>query len=247
MNKQKWIARALEMGVEGLEIYEGRSAERSVAWFDGQMDSFVTSDVKGTSLRAVVDGKAATLVLESVDDAKIDETLSLLIEQARLVSSKDTDTLRSPESTDEVKSRAVWVKPSMAEIREKLAAVEAAARAADPRVKQVTEIDWSESENSREITNSKGVHVFDSSRSQILYAGVAVEENGEVKNGWFTALTGNEKRFCYGGPDDYKALIDENTGYVCANLSGEYDVVKDQLEPYPVIFENSAGRIYKIK
>ncbi len=52
MNKQKWIARALEMGVEGLEIYEGRSAERSVSWFDGQMDSFVTSDVKGTSLRA---------------------------------------------------------------------------------------------------------------------------------------------------------------------------------------------------
>ena len=73
-----------------------------------------------------------------------------------------------------------------------------------------------------------------------------VSVNGEVKNGWFTALTGNEKRFCYGGPDDYKALIDENTGYVCSNLSGEYDVVKDLLAPYPVIFENSAGRIYKI-
>ncbi|MBR4513717.1 MAG: hypothetical protein IKO61_02380 [Lachnospiraceae bacterium] len=73
-----------------------------------------------------------------------------------------------------------------------------------------------------------------------------VSVNGEVKNGWFTALTGNEKRFCYGGPDDYKALIDGNTGYVCANLSGEYDVVKDLLEPYPVIFENGAGRIYKL-
>ena len=85
MNKQKWIARALEMGVDGLEIYEGQSAERSVAWFDGQMDSFVTSDVKGTALRAVVNGKAATLVLESVDDDKIDETISLLIAQAGLV------------------------------------------------------------------------------------------------------------------------------------------------------------------
>lgn len=184
MNKQKWIDRALALGAEGLEIYEGQSAERSVVWFDGQMDSFVTSDVKGTSLRAVVDGKAATLVLESVDDDKIDETIGTLIEQARLVSSKDTDTLRSPETTEEVKSRAVWIKPSMAEVREKLAATEAAIKAADPRVKQVTEIGWNESENAREITNSKGVHVFDSGRVQILYAGVAVEENGEVKDGY---------------------------------------------------------------
>ena len=184
MNKQKWIDRALEMGAEGLEIYEGRSAERSVAWFDGQMDSFVTSDVKGTSLRAVVNGKAATLVLESVDDARMDETLSALIEQAKLVSSKDADILREPETTEEVKSRAVWVKPSMAEIKEKLAAVEAAVKAADPRVKQVTEIDWTESENAREITNSKGVRVADSGRVQILYAGVAAEENGEVKSGF---------------------------------------------------------------
>ena len=74
-----------------------------------------------------------------------------------------------------------------------------------------------------------------------------VSVNGEVKNGWFTALKKKKKRFCYGGPDDYKALIDENTGYVCAGVSGEYEVVKELLTPYPVIYENSAGRIYKIR
>ena len=184
MNKQKWIARAREMGIEGLEIYEGQSAERRVAWFDGQMDSFGTSSVLGTSIRAIVDGKAANLALEAVDDERIDETLAMLIEQAKLVSSEDTEELRAPETTDEVKSRAVWVRPTMEEIKDKLAAVEAAVKAADPRVKQVTEIGWSESEDSREITNSKGVHVYDSGRSQILYAGVALEEGGEVKDGF---------------------------------------------------------------
>ena len=184
MNKQKWIARAREMGIEGLEIYEGQSAERRVAWFDGQMDSFGTSSVLGTSISAIVDGKAANLALEAVDDERIDETLAMLIEQAKLVSSEDTEELRAPETTDEVKSRAVWVKPTMEEIKDKLAAVEAAVKAADPRVKQVTEIGWSESEDSREITNSKGVHVYDSGRSQILYAGVALEEGGEVKDGF---------------------------------------------------------------
>ena len=99
MNKQKWIARAREMGIEGLEIYEGQSAERRVAWFDGQMDSFGTSSVLGTSIRAIVDGKAANLALEAVDDERIDETLAMLIEQAKLVSSEDTEELRAPETT----------------------------------------------------------------------------------------------------------------------------------------------------
>ena len=230
MNKQKWIDRALELGAEGLEIYEGQSAERSVAWFDGQMDSFVTSDVKGTSLRAVVDGKAASLVLESVDDEKMDETISTLIEQAKLVSSKDTDTLRAPETTDEVKSRAVWVKPSMAQVREKLAAVEAAVKAADPRVKQVTEIGWNESEDSREITNSKGVHVYDSGRCQILYAGVAVEENGEVKDGYRVEVVPDLSKL------DPAEVAEKAVRDAVDDLGGK-PVPSGQ---YPVIFERRA-------
>ncbi|MBE6725611.1 MAG: TldD/PmbA family protein [Ruminococcaceae bacterium] len=230
MNKQKWIARALELGAEGLEIYEGQSAERSVAWFDGQMDSFVTSDVKGTSLRAIVDGKAATVVLESVDDGKIDETVGLLIEQAKLVSSKDADILREPETTEEVKSRAEWVRPSMAEIREKLAAVEAAVKAADPRVKQVTEIGWNESENSREITNSKGVRVADSGRVQILYAGVAVEENGEVKDGYRVEVV----------PDLSKLDPAEVAGKAVRDALDDLGGKPVPSGQYPVIFERRA-------
>ena len=230
MDKQKWIARALELGAEGLEIYEGQSAERSVAWFDGQMDSFVTSDVKGTSLRAIVDGKAATVVLESVDDGKIDETVGLLIEQAKLVSSKDADILREPETTEEVKSRAEWVRPSMAEIREKLAAVEAAVKAADPRVKQVTEIGWNESENSREITNSKGVHVFDSGRVQILYAGVAAEENGEVKDGYRVEVV----------PDLSKLDPAEVAGKAVRDALDDLGGKPVPSGQYPVIFERRA-------
>ena len=184
MNKQKWISRALEMGIEELEIYQGQNAERKVVWYEGQMDSFVTSSVLGTSIRGILNGKAANLALESVDDRQMDETLGMLIEQARLVSSQDTEVLREAEKTDEVQSRFVWVRPSMEDIREKLSAIEKAILAADPRVRQVTEIEWVESESSREITNSRGVHVSDTSRSQILYAGVAVEENSEVKDGY---------------------------------------------------------------
>ena len=182
MNKQAWLDAAKKKGFEGLEIYRGRSAERSVTWFGSQMDSFVTSDVKGTSLRAVVNGKTSVLTLEKVDDGKIDETLDLLAAQASVVAPKEPDTLRFPEPTEEVKRASEWTVPSMEQILSTMAALEKAIMAADPRVKQVAELGWNESENGREITNSNGISVEDGGRTQILYAGVAAEENGEVKS-----------------------------------------------------------------
>ena len=184
MNKQAWLDRAKEKGFDGLEIYRGRSAERSVEWFGGQMDSFVTSDVTGTSLRAVIGGKTAVLALEKIDDdpVKIDETLDLLAAQAAIVSTKETDTLRAPEKTEEAERDSEWKVPGADEILSALAAVEKEILAYDPRIKQVTEAGWQDSVSGREIVNSRGVDVQDEGRTQILYAGAAAEENGEVKN-----------------------------------------------------------------
>ena len=72
MNKQAWLDRAKEKGFDGLEIYRGHSAERSVEWFGGQMDSFVTSDVTGTSLGTITDDKL-TLWGWYADERKISE------------------------------------------------------------------------------------------------------------------------------------------------------------------------------
>ena len=182
MNKQAWIECAAKKGIDGLEIYEAQSEERRVTWFGGQMDAFVTSNVLGTSLRGLVNGKMANLALELVDDDKMEETLDLLIAQAGIISPKDPDELRAPASTDEVKSTAVWVSPSMEDIQAALKKLEKDLLAADPRVIQVMEIGWVESVDSREITNSLGLHVEDGGREQILYAGVAVKEGDEVKD-----------------------------------------------------------------
>ncbi len=184
MNKQAWLDRARERGFDGLEIYVGRSAERKVTWFEGQTDSFVTSDVTGYSLRAIIGGKTANLALETVDDAKIDETLDLLAAQAEIVAAKEPDTLRMPEAADDVKCATEWVVPPADQILSVLAETERALRASDPRVKQVMEIEWQDAVTGREITNTNGVRVADENRTQVLYASVAVEENGKVKDGF---------------------------------------------------------------
>ncbi len=184
MNKQAWIARAAELGIAELEIYEELSENREVTWFEGRMDTFVTSSVLGTSIRGIVDGKTANLALEEVDDAKMDEALSLLREQAGVKPSKEKDELRAPEKTEEAEAAGDWVTPTMEEISAALAALEKALKEADSRVTQVTELGWSEEKSVRTIVNSKGLDVRDSARAHILYAGVAASENGEVKSGF---------------------------------------------------------------
>ena len=40
-----------------------------MTWFQGQMDTLVSSKVTGTSIRGIVDGKMANMALEEIDDS----------------------------------------------------------------------------------------------------------------------------------------------------------------------------------
>ncbi|MBQ6197469.1 MAG: TldD/PmbA family protein [Lachnospiraceae bacterium] len=181
MNKERWIERAKELGIDELEIYEQLTESRSLSWFGGKMDSFTTSRVLGTSLRAIVGGKQAEMALEQADDAQMDEILSSLAEQGRIVSSSDPAALRAPEKTDEVKSRKNFVKPSVEAIREALAAAEQKLLAFDERIVQVTAAEWSEEANVRRITNSLGLRIEEKGMYQIIVAGAAARQGEEIK------------------------------------------------------------------
>jgi len=230
MNKQAWLDRAAARGFDGLEIYVGRSAGREVKWFGGQMDSFVTSDVTGYSLRAVIGGKTANLALETIDDERIDETLDLLAAQAEIVASEEADVLRAPEAAEPVTGRTVWTAPTADRIIAALAATEKAILSADKRVKQVMEIGWEDSASGREIVNTNGVHVADENRSQVLYAGVAVEENGKVKDGFHVEIV----------PDLAKVDPAEIARKTVEDALDELGGTPIPSGSYPVIFERRA-------
>lgn len=50
MNKQVWIEKALGLGIQEFEIYQSTTVEKEMTWFQGQMDTLVSSKVTGTSL-----------------------------------------------------------------------------------------------------------------------------------------------------------------------------------------------------
>ncbi len=181
MNKELWISRAKELGIDALEIYEQISAKRSFSWFNGEMDSFNTSRILGISLRAIVSGRQAEIALEQADDREADQILRSLLLQAKAVSTSDLTALRAPEKTDMVKSRRHFVKPSVEEIKETLREIERKLLACDRRIVQMGSAEWSDETQIRKITNTLGLRVEEEGTYQVLYAEAAAQEGDQIK------------------------------------------------------------------
>ncbi len=194
MNKQKWIRIAQEKGLTAFEIYQELTKERKVTWFNGQMDTFVTSRVLGTALRGIYEGKMANLALEKTEDEDAEKIIGQLIDQAGTVSTKETDTLRAPEEVKPLPEKYL-VQPTMDEIACALKAIEEKAKNYDERVMQVSRLFWSEESSRREITNSLGMDVADETRSQVLMMGLGVSANGEIKSSYCVKVVPNLAEF----------------------------------------------------
>lgn len=210
MNKNLWFARAKELGIEGLEISQSLNRSRELSWFDQKVDSFVTSKVISTSIRALVNGKIVSISLEKVDDDMIDEVLNNLVVQSENVSDTEKDILIPVMDTDETLSARNWIRPSMDEIRKVLSSLEEKLLKADPRVVQVNAIEWADSESGRDLRNSLGVNVSDSSRAQTLFAQITMKDGDEIRDGYEIEIVENLADF---NEDAFvKRLVDKVAG-----------------------------------
>ena len=230
MNNQKWISYALEQGFEAFEIYQALEQTKSVSWFDGQIDSFVTSRVLGTSLRGTVCGKLANYSVEDLSDSNMEKVIADMKAQAKALTSDEETFIRKPEETEKVTSNKKWVRPTNEEITRVLKEVEDKAKAYDSRIVRVSGVHWEEVKNSRAIVNSKGMAVEDGGSAQGLYAGVAAAENGEVKTGFKFKVIEDLSTF------DIDSFVEKMCGEAVKKL-GATSLKSGQ---YPIIMEKSA-------
>lgn len=228
MNKELWIKRAKELGIDELEIYEQLSVSRSLSWFEGKTDTFTTSRVLGISLRAIADGKQAEMALEQADDETMDEILGSLREQAKAVSSSDVSALRAPEETEEVKSKRHFVKPSVEAIQEALGEIEKKVLAYDPRIIQMGAAEWVEESTVRRITNSLGLHVEEEGCYQFLFAEAAAMDGEEVKTAYKVEIV--EDLADYDRDLFVKKLSDELLGKLGGRSlpTGQYKIILEK-------------------
>lgn len=191
MDKQKWINRALELGIDGFEITQSLNKSREVSWFEKKMDSFVTSKMISTSMRALIDGKVVSIALEKVDDNTIDETLNALKSAAALISESEKDELVPPMPTKIVHSKWKWVEPEASQILETLSSLEEKLLKADPRVTMVNSLGFSSGFGNSQLTNSLGVDIQEEAGIQAIFAEISMEEEGDLRDGYVYEIVEN--------------------------------------------------------
>lgn len=195
MNKEMWMKKAQEKGFSEFEIYQSRTRSREITWFQGQMDTFVTSAVTGTSIRGLADGVMVNMALESVDDEKADEVLESLLQQASIQQAKEKLNLVPPMETELVHNDKVWTAPEAPAIYAVMAELEKKILAYDPRMLQVNQLGWSEAAGSREITNTLGLSVEDQDQVQYIAASAVAKEGDDIKDGFLIRLVPDLKDF----------------------------------------------------
>ena len=181
MNKQAWIDYALKEGFESFEIYESTSKGRSVTWYNGSRDTFVTNSVTGVALRGVFNGKMLNYSTENTSDDDMARAISLMKQQASAITSEDEEVLRSPEKGEEVELNRDFKKADSDTINKVLKEVEKKILNYDERVLQVSNMEYSEEVVERHILNSLGLKVDDGIKVNFLVSGIAVKDGDDIK------------------------------------------------------------------
>ena len=230
MNKQQWITCALEQGFESFEIYQEETRERTVTWLNGKTNTFVTSNVTGTSLRGVINGKMATFATENPDDQMMGSVINSMKNQAAVTGDEEPGIIRRPQESNVTAEPGTWVRPSVAEITELLSNTEKKILAYDPRIIMASWIGWSEETSVRTIVNSYGMQAEDRNTVQILMASAAAKEGNEVKNTYESQPVREIGTFD----------LDQFIAKVCDTALNKLNASSLPSNTYPVIFERGA-------
>ncbi len=230
MNKQKWIEYALQEGFSDFEIYQSLSSEKKVTWYEGQMDTFVTSRVLGTALRGTYQSQMVNLATEDTSDDQMERLIRQMKEQAAVISTEETAAIAAPAECEETASTKNWVRPGNELIKKTLAELEEKIAKADPRIIQVIHLSWNEEDSSREIVNSKGMRIFEENHVQLLQAGAAAASGNEVKNDYRVEVIEDLSAF------DTEAFAKK----LAEDVVNKLDAVQLASGTYPVIFEKGA-------
>jgi len=172
---------------EDVEAYVGRQRETEVRAYEGDIESLSVAETAGIGVRVVRDGRQGFAYVGSLSDEGATEALAEARDNAGFATADEHVGLVEPDGV---------VPPVLELWREELLStptedkvalaldLERRVRAADPRIRQVTGADYSDSISEAAIASSRGVSA--SSRRTVCYVGAeaVAGEGSESQNGY---------------------------------------------------------------
>jgi PmbA protein len=160
---------------EEVEVYVARGHETEVRAYDGEVESLTSASSAGIGIRVVVDHRLGFAWAGSLDESVLEETLDEARDNASFATPDEHVQLAVPDGVAAVPVD-LWDE-RLAEVPttrkvELALALEAQARAADPRIRQVDHADYGDGSVELALVSTTGIRA--SSRKTSGYIGVGV-------------------------------------------------------------------------
>ncbi|MFA4966474.1 MAG: TldD/PmbA family protein, partial [Thermoleophilia bacterium] len=180
------LARALAHGARHVEVYAERSTSRRIKVYRQQVEELTAAQRRGVGVRVFVDGAVGHAFTSDLGGGALDEVVRRAVEHAAV---SDPDEFAAlPEPVGEPAAVTPFDERLAAATdarRIELAlAVEAAALAADPRVKTVEDTMYADGDGEVFIASSAGVRGSYRANQCYAFAYALAEEGGQVETGY---------------------------------------------------------------
>ncbi len=166
------------------EVYLRASTSTSIRVQDGEIDQFSLSDSRGAGIRVIREGRVGYAYSEDLSTEALERTLEKAASNAALLESSPERGLASfPGETPEM---AELYRPDLAEVPlprkiEAALSLERIAKAADPRIKNVTSTGYSDAHGFLRVVSTLGVDRTYRSSSAWVSTVPLVTQDGENK------------------------------------------------------------------
>ncbi len=231
--KEQLLQAALNAGFQEAEIYYQSAESFECTVFEGEIDSYETSEDGGLGFRGLYNGKMGYSYTEKIDVDSIPFLIDSAIANASILDETDgTDIFGgSPKYENH---DFYFEKLDKVEIPEKIAllcSIEEKIRAYDPRIITLDYCGLSETKSERSIRNSKGLSLSEKKNGLILYFSTVVRDGEETKSGFYIKRT-----------NDFYALDADNIAKEAAEEALAY--LYEQSIPtgkYPILLRHNTA------
>jgi PmbA protein len=181
---------------EGLEVYVGRGTDSEVRAYEGEVESLTSADSSGVGIRVLLDGdgpdaeavgsRVGFAWAGSLDPDVIAATLADARDNARFATPDPDVVFAAPDGVAPVELD-LWddsVASTPMEKKVELALqLERATRAADPRVRQVSSADYSDSRTEVALASTTGISSYRRRTSAFLSVDAIAGEGADTQTG----------------------------------------------------------------